>query len=229
MEASRDNDCAVAFFFVHNPGVFTSKSRSGAPASHLKRWAKKMKTIFKISLALTGIVAVLAVAGVILISYAFSGLEDGTKRTDEELLAHFQMIRSDLFKLNEDLLPFSERGLSRIDDSWIRPDPLTEIGITDDKLKEFRSRLFRLSIPRGFSSWGRSIEYITYASGMVTGGMSQGYLFSEDEPKNYYKDSPDLKSSPFLIGEEKVIPDYGSYKVYTKIESNWYFYEDYDD
>ena len=64
---------------------------------------------------------------------------------------------------------------------------------------------------------------------MVTGGMSQGYLFSEKAPKNYYKDSPNLKSSPFAIGEEKVIPEYGSYKVYTQIEPNWYFYEDYDD
>lgn len=164
-----------------------------------------------------------------MIAIAFSGSEDGIRRNDKEMVDHYNQIRIDLHELNSELLPLAEKGLEKIDDSWTKPDPVSAVGITQEKLKELRIRLLDLSIPRGFYSGKGTIRYITYASGMVTGGSGQGYLFSKEEPRNYYKDNSMLPLEPYRVGEEKVYPKGGSFTIWTEIEENWYYYEKYDD
>lgn len=194
------------------------------PNLELKKdcWVNEMKIrITKIAVLLIGCLSQ--------ISCFPLGSSEGERRTDSEMVENFIRIREDLIKLNGDLIPFVENGLKRIDVTWVNPDPLDQIGISEDRLENLRRRMNSISIPRGMSAWHTGISYLTFTSGMATGGESQGYIFAETEPKNYYKDFPNLRSDPYEIGEVKIYPESGSFLIYTRIEENWYYFENYDD
>ena len=104
------------------------------------------------------------------------------------------------------------------------------IGISEKDLQDIRTRFKKLDIPRGVNIYDNNIEYITYSYGLSIGGRLKGYLYSEIVPSNFYKcDDEKGKLLPFDLEEDKPQNLKCSHTFHTKIEENWYIFEEYED
>src|SRR6478672_2627475 len=113
----------------------------------------KAKTILKIVLAILAIPALMATLffGYVTIVASIFTSGDIPHKTDEELIANFESHKAEfnrmLQMINED------KVLERVDDNWTSPENPQTIGISQDRIEEYR-RLFRRSgVPRGFSAF----------------------------------------------------------------------------
>jgi hypothetical protein len=153
------------------------------------------------------------------------------KKPDQDMAEHFFNNREEFKDLNRELRQLQEKGLFRIDDSWTSPADLTEIGISDSKLKELRKKMESLDIPRGVYTYkDGTVEYLAYTHGLSIGGSSKGYFYSEAEPENYFTcDSESYQKEPYDLGDKP--EDFGEciYVVYTEITDSWYIIEEHDD
>lgn len=189
----------------------------------------RKKTISKIGKVLG---AILAAATLLLIIIGFSLFQfvtDGHKRSDQELVRHFLKNKAEFQEINQEFITLQGKGLKRIDDNWTDPQNTEDIAISQNDLEYYRKKLNKLSIPRGISAYGSGIRYLSYTSGLAIGGFSQGYLFSENEPKNIYKYEEDLPEKPYTDFRNIKIPQKGSYIIYIKLDENWYCFNEYDD
>lgn len=155
---------------------------------------------------------------------------DGVHRTPQEMIDHFNSNYEKFELLNAEILELKKQGLERIDHSWSSPDDLSEVGISETYRDELMARMRELSLPRGVNCFSLGIKYISHTSGIMVSGSMDGYLYSTEEPRNYFKvDFPEMQSEPFLNYRDIKRPPRGSYEIYLKIRENWYIFKQYED
>ncbi|MET0285120.1 MAG: hypothetical protein ABW352_11640, partial [Polyangiales bacterium] len=67
--------------------------------------------------------------------------------------------------------------------SWTRPEDLTAIGVSKERLAEYHRLLREANIPRGFYSFdgGAQINFVAHAAGLSISGTSKSYLYTRKE------------------------------------------------
>jgi hypothetical protein len=154
----------------------------------------------------------------IILLYGFCfGMTQGEERSDKEMIKYFNDNYEKFKLLNNKIIQLKKKGLNRIDDTWTDPKNISDVGLNDTELTKLRGEMYSLRIPRGVECYGEGIKYITYSHGLVTGGESKGYYYSEKRVENAF----DLKDN---LHEElyKISCQPGNYPVYIKIRDNWY-------
>lgn len=133
---------------------------------------------------------------------------------DKELIANFNAHKADFEKLVSMVL--EDKDLTRVDDDWTSPrDPQT-IGVSPERIAEYRQMFAKLGLPRGFSATvdKTRIEFIASSQGYVTHGSSKGYLYGDKSFSGEVVESLDemsLAKRPFGSGCRH-------------IEGKWYLY-----
>jgi len=146
--------------------------------------------------------------------------------SDAEMLRNFQQHRAEFEQLRE--MVSTDAGLQRVDQDWTRPDNPAAIGISAERIAEYRRIFHKLGIPRGFQAYGdrSEIKFIAHAEGLAVAGHAKNYVWSASEPDELV-DSIDQ----FRVDEMKQYRDYLEKKsetfqkhwnVYRRIEGNWY-------
>src|SRR5262249_17027737 len=97
---------------------------------------------------------------------------------DDELIDKFRRHQEGFERLREMIL--QDRELTRVGEDWTEPrDPKT-IGISNERIAEYRKLFIVLGIKSGFSA-PRSRDYIQFLSstqGWVSHGSEKGYLYA---------------------------------------------------
>jgi hypothetical protein len=78
-----------------------------------------------------------------------------------------------------------DKGLERVDDDWTRPDDPASIGVSPERIAEYRRLFAEAGIPRGFYSFNdaTTIIFMAYASGLSVSGSSKSYVFTAKTPE----------------------------------------------
>ena len=142
---------------------------------------------------LSGISIVICLLGVLLFYFVKTSLTNGSYRSEEEMSDLFLKNEKKYVDLNEELLVWCKNGLSRIDNTWTSPENISGINMKTEELRDIRKRLFDLGAVRGMRcnniNENMYVEYLTYTSGLATGGKIQGIIYTEDIPKDYHGES----------------------------------------
>ena len=79
-----------------------------------------------------------------------------------------------------------DKGLERVDDDWTRPDDPASIGVTPERIAEYRRLLAEAGVTRGFYSFNdaTTITFMAYAFGLSISGCSKGYIFTDGTPED---------------------------------------------
>jgi hypothetical protein len=147
--------------------------------------------------------------------------------THVELDRRFAADRKQLEKLQA--MAEVDRNVVRIagDFTWLANDekwPRAEIGFSNDRWKNYRDLFRSIGLQEGLlrsADYPGAIFFIVHARGIVTGGASVGYVYSESE-LTPLSTSPgkDLDTVARASGEK------GSAIVFRKLVTKWYaFYE----
>jgi hypothetical protein len=138
-------------------------------------------------------------------------------KSDEELIANFQARHTEFNRLLE--MVMSDRGLHRVDDNWTDPKDPQTIGISRERIEEYRDLFARLEIPRGFSANQEVgvVEFISSSQGLSVSGSSKSYAYLKNPPANVVDNIDRYR-----------VEGKGSYPIYRHIEGNWYLVFDAD-
>lgn len=111
----------------------------------------------------------------------------------------------------------ADQGLERVDYNWTLPDPPP---MSHERLELYRTLLKSIGCVRGFENFKdkNEIVFIASATGMVTGGSSKGYHFSQHQP------------SPVVGDLDVYQPGHNrTYVAFRHLEGNWHLIYEYDD
>lgn len=113
-----------------------------------------------------------------------------------------------------------DRKLIRVDKDWTDPaDPAT-IGVSAERIAEYRRRFQALGIPRGFRAHHdpEAFTFIASAMGLGISGSGKGYAYLDSPPELIVSDLDSYRS-----------PDGRSFLAYRPIKGKWYLFLDYED
>ena len=148
------------------------------------------------------------------ISCGFLG--DIPHQTDAEMVENFRLHRADfenlLAMIRDDESKIGKR-LYRIDYDWTEPKDLGALGISDERVREYRSLFPKIGVPRGFYAYGEDDVYMFVAStqGIAVSGTSKSYVWRPEPPS-------------LLANEElqEYVRRNNLGRAYRHIEGNWY-------
>ena len=154
-----------------------------------------------------------------LAAFSLGGCLFGSEHsTDEQMISNFQEHRSEFEQLLEMIR--SDKGLLRVDDTWTLPEDPQTIGVSRDRINEYRNMFYRVGVPRGFSApeSRESIELIATTKGLSVTGSAKGYAWLASRPVVVVDDLDTYWSK-----------DGKSFRAFRHIEGNWYLWFDYED
>jgi hypothetical protein len=139
-------------------------------------------------------------------------------KSDEGLIATFQKHRETFEKLHQMIT--ADSNLHRVDYDWTDPGDPASVGVSPERIEEYRHLLQDVGCRRGFCAYpGRpGIYFISAAHGLVVGGGSQGFYYSERTP------NPLVTNTAAYYPTQQ--PD--SYTVFRHIDGHWYVYFEVD-
>lgn len=78
-----------------------------------------------------------------------------------------------------------DKGLERVDDDWTKPDDPATVGVSPERIAEYRRLFAQAGIPRGFYSYsgGTTITFIAYTFGLSISGCAKSYIFTDVAPE----------------------------------------------
>jgi hypothetical protein len=135
---------------------------------------------------------------------------------DETLIHNFQQHRSTFEELRQMIV--ADPSLHRVDDDWTDPaDPAT-VGISPERIAEYRRLLTEVGCRRGFERGLATpgIYFISGTKGLAVAGQTKGYCYFETSP------APIVTNTATYSSPET----YEEYEVYRPIEGHWYIYFD---
>jgi hypothetical protein len=96
---------------------------------------------------------------------------------DAEMIENFIRHRSEFGRLLE--MVQADKYLQRVDDNWTDPNDPKGIGVTSERIAEYRRLFASCAVPRGFEAYHRDeqILFIASAMGMATGWSSKSYAY----------------------------------------------------
>lgn len=136
--------------------------------------------------------------------------------SDQSLLGNFQEHKAEFNQLLQMFL--ADKGLGRVAYSFTRPaDPQT-IGISAERLQQYRTMFSRLGLSEGIEGYDEkeAVWFRASAMGLSVSGSSKGYAYLKDPP-------------PIIVGnlDSYRSPDGKSVGAFRHIEGNWYLYLEY--
>ena len=134
-------------------------------------------------------------------------------QTDKKLIDNFTAHESEFEKLV--LMLRTDKKLSRIDDTWTSPEDTASVGVTRERVAEYRAIFGRLGIPRGFvaSHDPENFKFISSTAGIGVSGSIKGYCYRESIPDRILPD---------LSGYDAA--KYRPFTAYRHIKGKWYLY-----
>lgn len=137
-------------------------------------------------------------------------------KSDAEMMDNFRA-KEDRFEQLLDMVRHDEKLVGnkffRIDYDWTEPKELQPIGISDERVSEYRKLFVELGVPRGFNAYGKGDVYYFIAStqGLAVSGSSKSYVWRREPPE--YLVNEDTK--------EHVLKNETS-RAYRHIHGQWY-------
>jgi hypothetical protein len=128
-----------------------------------------------------------------------------------ELIDNFHAHRAEFDLLLEMCL--EDEGLVRVAYGWTQPEDPSSIGITQERLKEYRALFKEVGLESGVSGGHKDIWFHASSSGLSVSGSSKGYIYSSAPPGWVVEDLDEYTSK-----YKADIP------VFQHIEGNWYLY-----
>ncbi|MEK7723474.1 MAG: hypothetical protein AAB336_03930 [Acidobacteriota bacterium] len=147
--------------------------------------------------------------------------DDIPHKSDSSMIENFHNNKAEFEKLllmiQEDEKKVGDR-VFRIDKDWFKPKNLDELGISDERIGEYRKVFKQLDIRRGFYAYGKGdfYSFMSSAQGLAVSGSSKGYAWSKEPPKSLTESDLDEYHS------QQNANDY----IFRHIEGNWYLERD---
>lgn len=142
--------------------------------------------------------------------------------SDKDLLENFNKYRNELNQLAQMFL--ADRGLTRVAYDFTRPNNPETIGVTKDRIKQYRSLFSKLDLSAGIDAGVDSPEkkkiiwFLSSTKGLSVSGSTKGYAYSVKSPELIVENLDTYWSK-----------DGRSFTAYKHIEGNWYVYFDFED
>ena len=138
--------------------------------------------------------------------------------SDEALVNNFQSHRSEFDQLLQMFL--ADKKLGRVAYDFTRPANPAEIGISGQRLKEYRKLFDRLDLSAGIEGYDEKDLVWFHAStqGLSVTGSGKGYAWLTKPPQLVVENLDTYWSK-----------DGRSFTAFRHIEGNWYLYFDYED
>lgn len=181
----------------------------------------------------TGLI-ILAVAAVIIFFNTMiphSGKYMHEKQMQEYFIKHYDAYEN----LRKEIEILEAKGLVRVDEDWTNPEDYAKTGVTKAEVENLRKKMKALNAVRGYAFDNDGFELITYSYGLVAGGTTQGYYYSEKAPEKFTREYNESKGGEddeygLVDSIEKYTKDWkGTYTLYMKITGNWYVFEEFSD
>lgn len=168
------------------------------------------------------IVSIVPVAGCLWLAWSLMvPVADSRHLPDADLIRRFHEQRND-FELLLSMVQH-DKGLQRVDDTWTSPERPSEIGVSADRIAEYRRLFARLGVPRGFDAFQASkrIIFLVSTQGLSVTGTAKGYAYLVAPPESPELLLPSLDDC--TQGRRE------SFTAYRHIQGGWYLYFDYED
>jgi hypothetical protein len=138
--------------------------------------------------------------------------------SDQVLLTDFENHKAEFNQLLEMFL--ADKKMSRVSYHFTRPENPSEVGVSEQRLQEYRDLFAKLDLSDGMEGNKDKDMVWFYASlsGVTVATSSKGFAYSS-KPPQYLANSLDGYRSP----------DGKAYTVFRHIEGNWYLYLDVED
>jgi hypothetical protein len=138
--------------------------------------------------------------------------------SDKELLDNFQAHKAEFDQLLQMFL--SDKGLGRVAYDFTRPGDPQTVGVTTDRLKEYRRRFDKLELSAGIEGYdGKDIVWLhSSTQGLAVSGSGKGYAYLRKPPEMQVQDLDKYWSK-----------DGRSFTAFRHIEGNWYLYFNFED
>lgn len=102
------------------------------------------------------------------------------------MVENFRLHRADFENLLAMIRDDESGGkrLYRIDYDWTEPKDLGALGISDERVREYRSLFPKIGVPLGFYAYGEDDVYMFVAStqGIAVSGTSKSYVWRPEPP-----------------------------------------------
>ncbi len=157
---------------------------------------------------------------IIFISCGFPN--DIPHKSDEMMIKNLRANKAGFEKLLE-MVQQDEKKVGkrffRIDKDWNEPKDLEKVGITQERVNEYKRMFVELDIPRGFYAWGDGENYMFVVSsqGLGVSGSSKSYWWSKKKPESLIESD--------LDDYHQNQPNPNDF-VFRHIEGNWYLERD---
>ena len=162
--------------------------------------------------------SLLAVVGVaLLFGGCFSSLSK-KHPTDDELLKNFQTHKVEFDRLLKMFL--ADKELGRVAPDFTRPEDPRTVGVSPERLGEYRKLLNTLGLSNGIEGYKEKdlVYFHSSAQGLAVSGSGKGYAFAVIRPALVVDNLDNYWSK-----------DSRSFTAFRHIEGNWYLYFDYED
>jgi hypothetical protein len=138
--------------------------------------------------------------------------------SDETLLKEFQTHKAEFNQLLQMFL--SDKRLGRVAYNFTRPENPSEIGISQQRLQEYRELFDELNLSAGIEGYDEKDVVWFHASsqGLSVTGSSKGFAYITKPPQLIVGSLDGFRSR-----------DGRSFTAFRHIEGNWYLYFDYED
>jgi hypothetical protein len=148
------------------------------------------------------------------IAVAWIAKEAVAPPSDAAMLRHFERHAATLDKLVE--MVSADKGLDRVDQTWTMPADTKSIGVSSERLADYRRLLRDAGTPRGFqiSQGHDGIDFFFWLRGSaISDDTDKGFAYRTTRPTNTLQslDNIQVNSRDALI-------------AYRYIRGNWYLY-----
>lgn len=173
---------------------------------------------------------VCAMLGFVVIKMTVIGDIFHSHPSEEWLISNFNDHEDEFMRLIDDLAHDRQKGLKRIGDTWTDPSDPESIGISEQKIADYRETFEKLGVRSTVYLFDDHYIFAASPSGLSVSGSSKGYYYSEAEPQNYFKEGCGKSTKPVesIDTFENCVGGH-SYVIYQHIKGNWYLYYEYED
>jgi hypothetical protein len=140
----------------------------------------------------------------------------GAHPSSQELINNFLSHRPEFERLLQ--MAQEDQELYRVAYDSTRPENPEAIGLTQERLTEYRGLFDELNLEAGIEKGGDNVWFIASARGLSVSGSAKGYIYTQIPPDLVVEDLDNYFSA-----------DGRSFTAFQKIEENWYLYYDYED
>jgi hypothetical protein len=164
------------------------------------------------SAAVIGGIALLA-AGLLALLAMFDPFDDPPHPTDAAMLALFQKQRPALEALAGMIK--QDPQLQRLASDFTRPEDVASIGVSAERVADYRSRLQAAGIARGFSHYGDAIEFIVSTRGLAISGSAKSFVYATEADSDARVVDGDLDDAAAALTDKEVL-------LQRKIDGGWW-------